>query len=135
MTDLNDLALRVRRNLEAAVVVSQQAGAVHAELRELTGMGQSKNRFVRVDVDYRGFVTGMTFAPSATETSTDSLGSDVMEATRLAIADVQEKAQPIRAKLSVDPQAILAQDDITEKLDELVKKALSLGLTTRKAGQ
>lgn len=121
VTGLDDLALRVRGNLEAAILLSQQAGAIEAELRELTGVGQSKNRFVRVTVEYRGFVTGLTLAPSATEESTGTLGQDVMEATQLAIAELQEKATAIRAQLTVDPALLANQDDIAEELDELVQ--------------
>ena len=126
VTELREISARVRQNLEAAVLISRQATAVQAELKELTGVAQSANRLVRVEVDYRGFVTGLTFAPSATEASTSTLGQVVMETTQAAIADLQEKARPIRAKLSVDPQTILAQDDIAEKLDEIAQRVLSI---------
>jgi len=126
VTELREISARVRQNLEAAVLISQQAAAVQAEMKELTGVAQSANRFVRVEVDYRGFVTGLTFAPSATEASTGTLGQDVLETTQAAIADLQEKARPIRAKLAVDPQTIIAQDDIAEKLDAIAQRLLSI---------
>ena len=124
MSELSDIAVQVRANLDAALLLSQQSAAVIAELDALTGVGQSKNRYAEVSVNRYGFVTNLRLAPDATAESTKDLGADVMEAKAAAMEDLQEQARPIQAKLTVDPQTLIDQEELTERLESIARKVL-----------
>jgi DNA-binding protein YbaB len=109
-------------DLQAALLMSQQATAIAAQMQELTGVARSANDAVEVTVDHHGFVTGIRFGHGATSNGVDKLGAQVLAATSRAIADLQEKARPIRAQLTVDPAEILARN---ERRDDLNESALS----------
>lgn len=104
---------QIEEQMHAAVVRQQEAGEL--AMQRPTARARSSDGIVQVQLDQRGFIDHLTFAPELNTLDAPELRESVLEAIHVAQQELRA-ASPRRA----DPDAILSDTRILDQIRELL---------------
>ncbi|WP_460772899.1 YbaB/EbfC family nucleoid-associated protein [Microbacterium sp. GXF7504] len=118
MDTAGELLTAIGAQLQRAVALSDAVTELGAQFANLRGIGRTDDGEATVTVDQHGIVLDVRLSDDVVDHTGEEIAGFVLEATRRAIADVQEQGEPLRAAV-LQPHVTSFDTTLGDRLDAL----------------
>ena len=126
METAGEILTAIGAQLQRAAALSDVVTGLEEQFARLRGIGSSEHDEATVTVDHHGIVLDVRLSEAALDHTGPEIAAFVLDATRRAIADVQEQGEPLRAAV-LQPHMTAFDTTLGDRLDALFERLTGPG--------